>query len=241
MVFTIGMASASSEIINNGKEYNHITYDNKYYTLQEISSSKAHVLDGLSRNVGYYYSLKLKDSVKNTYKINSARVTYKYYSFDPNYNMEIKHITIKSKDKISISIKFPYDYINDFMYEIHSATVSFTKNGKKGTTDIVKQKYTWESNTVLNGKNAKIISKTKGGCEHVPTVGYVPITSYHKVKIDTKSFKYLIKSVKGYHNHPVNANSYSFTIKGNGKTTMIITVPRKYFQLYFHDLKITYY
>ncbi|MDR0910999.1 MAG: hypothetical protein LBM96_00165 [Methanobrevibacter sp.] len=244
MIFTIGMTSASSEKITNGNGYSQITYDNKYYTIEKTNFFKENNQGGLS-DPNEYYLLNLKTSMKNKYKINSAKISYYHYYSDDKIDdgevqRETKYITIKSKDKSSIYIKAP-NTSKDY-YEIHSATISFTKNGKKATTNVVQpKKYTWTYNKLLTGKTAKVTINQKGYGTYGAYQDNYEITTYNKLKITTKSSKYHIKSVKLYYYDPKTFNINSFTFKGNGKTVMTIIAPHKYLQIYCLNLKLSYY
>ncbi|MDR0913127.1 MAG: hypothetical protein LBM96_11075 [Methanobrevibacter sp.] len=239
MIFTMGMVSAFSEEIIAGVEYRHITYQNKYYTLEEKYSFDRYY-DGID------YLLKLKDSKKDTYKINGARIYYYNYHLPVIArnghiitDREIKNINIKSKDKSSISIKLLRN--PKYGQQIHSVTLTFTKNGKKGTINMVKlKKDTWATNKIYNAITAKIMVREKGYYKY-DGHEYFPITKYNNIKINTQSSKYLIKSVKIYYRKIINWDMNQYTFKGNGKTTMTINVPKKYLQFHCEGFRITYY
>jgi hypothetical protein len=237
MAFTISAVSASSEKIVNGNGYTHISSENKYYTLQTKDFFK---VDGYYNHAGdEYYSLKLKKSIKNTYKINSMKIRYAHYK---NGGIkETKDITIKSKDKSSILIKIPnrdFDY-----YAILSSQVNFQKNGKNGSIKLLDPNDdTWVTNTLYNGKYAKIFTSEKGySHDNLKGQGRFPITTYNKIKINTKSSKYKLKYVQVNYVQSVSGDIVPFIFKGHGKTTMTINTPAKYLQFSPWDFRIIYY
>ncbi|MDR0911422.1 MAG: hypothetical protein LBM96_02335 [Methanobrevibacter sp.] len=239
MAFTIGAVSAVSEKITNGNGYSQLNYENKYYTVEEKTFFK------LNSNGDYstgneYISLKLKKSIKNTYKINSIKIRYTKDTF---MEKETKYITLKPKDKSSILIKIPHNY-NSY-YWITGAQVNFVKNGKKGSIKLSEPNDdTWTDNTVFNGKTAKVVTSERGySHDNLKGQGRFPIMTYNKIKITTKSSKYKIKSVIVKYIQMVSGDVTLHTFKGNGKTTMTINTPAKYRQLHLSSrgFKINYY
>jgi len=175
-----------------------------------------------------YYKFKIKKQHKNKFKINSIKL--KYQNHEGTY---IKNYNVKNKDHAYL--KIPKKYF------VKKITLNYKTKSKLKSESISYKGYKSDSSiiTTFNSKKAKIHLKEKGYTVRTEMGGW-PTTTYQNFKINTKSPKYKIKSVKILYYSRGNLEKVK-TVNGYGKRSLNLKYYEKLYDITSKEFIIKYY
>lgn len=224
----ISILSITTSFAANSKAETFIKQKQNYINRYELNVSRIDItLDDFEK-----IRITIKDDKKNYYKIKN--VVYEYTFLEDNVT---KIYNGYGKQSLTFQT-WEFDYLNKLTINYYTSN-SIKNESIYSFSDLTHLR---KRNGTFNGKTAIVKNLEKGYCE----LGTNYVTTYNKFQIKTKNKKYKIKKilVKYGLDNDIYFNSsktYSKSFKGNGKTKLTITTPKKYKKLYIKGLRIYYY